>query len=255
VRLDLPLDRIAEGVVVHERDEPLAHAFRYPIWMLLADVDRLDALAATSPWLSVDRPNLLSLRARACLPDHAGATLRARIESAVRAGGHPPPSGALLLLQQPASWGFGFNPVRFVFCLDAAGAVEYVLGEINNTPWNERHTYVLRAGTPAARVRFEFDKAFHVSPFNPMTQRYGWDVALDDARIDVCMQLVEHDRVAFRAGLHLRTQPVTAAGLRRGALRHAGQPLVQFARIYRQAAALWLRRAPFHDHPKHGVQP
>lgn len=246
--------RIAEGFVVHGRED-LPHAFDYRIWMLLADVDRLDALAACSRWLSIDRANLLTIRTNACLSRQRGTTLRQRIESSVRDAGHPPPSGTLLLLQQPESWGFGFNPVRFVFCLDADRRIEYVLGEINNTPWNERHTYVLRADTPAQRVQFEFAKAFHVSPFNPMSQRYRWDVEVSDTQVNVRMQLVRGGHVEFRAGLHLRLSSVSPAGLRRGAWRFAAQPLVQLARIYRQAAALWLRGAALHDHPKHGMQP
>jgi DUF1365 family protein len=250
------LDRIGEGFISHCREQPVAHEFRYRIWMLLADVDRLDALAATSALLSVDRFNLLSIRPRACLPDWPGNTVRERANSAIRAAGHPIWSGPMLLLQQPASWGAGFNPVRFVFCLDESGRrIEYVLGEINNTPWGERHTYVLRAKDPAARVEFEFDKAFHVSPFNPMAQRYRWTIELEEGRIGIAMSLWQRGRVVFRSGLALRTAPVTARALRRAAFRHAAQPLVHLLRIYRQAALLWLRGAVFHHHPKRGVHP
>jgi len=250
-----PFERIAEGFVSHHRRAPVAHTFRYRIWMLLADVDRLDGLARASPWLSVDRPNLLTIRTGACLPDQPGETIRARVAAAIRAAGHPPATGSMLLLHQPASWGVGFNPVRFVFCLDAERRIEYVLGEINNTPWNERHVYVLRARTPARRVQFDFAKSFHVSPFNPLAQRYRWTVELDDPRLDVRMSVLQQDRAMFCAELRLRMAPVTARGLRRGAFRFAAQPLVQLSRIYRQAASLWRRGAVFHDHPKHGVHP
>ncbi len=250
----MQLDRIGEGFVSHRREEPLPHEFRYRIWMLLADVDRLDALAATSRLLSVDRFNLLSIRPRACLAEWPGDTIRARANAAICGAGYAPTSGAMLLLHQPASWGAGFNPVRFVFCLDESGRrIQYVLGEINNTPWGERHTYVLRADSPASRVQFEFDKAFHVSPFNPMSQRYRWTIELDDNRIRIGMSVWQQDRVVFRSGLCLRTAPVTAPALRRAAFRYAAQPLVHLLRIYRQAATLWLRGAVFHSHPKYGT--
>ena len=248
------LDRIAEGFVTHRREEPVPHEFRYRIWMLLADVDRLDALAAGSRLLSVERFNLLSIRARACLSDWPGDTVRARANAALRAAGHPIAAGPMLLLLQPASWGAGFNPVRFVFCLDESGRrIECVLGEINNTPWGERHTYALRTDRPAARVQFEFDKAFHVSPFNPMAQRYRWTVELVDDRIRIGMSVSQRGRVVFRSGLRLRTAPVTPRALRRAAFRYAAQPLVHLLRIYGQAAALWLRGAVFHSHPKYGT--
>jgi hypothetical protein len=248
------LDRIAEGFVRHRREAPVPHEFGYRIWMLLADVDRLDALAARSPLLSVERFNLLSIRARACLEDWPGDTVRARANAALRAAGHPIATGPMLLLLQPASWGAGFNPVRFVFCLDESGRkIEYLLGEINNTPWGERHTYALRADQPAPRVQFEFDKAFHVSPFNPMSQRYRWTAELDDRRIHIGMSVSQQGPVVFRSQLSLQTAPVTTRALRRAAFRYAAQPLVHLLRIYGHAAALWLRGAVFHDHPKYGT--
>ena len=250
----MPLDRIAEGFVTHRREQPLPHEFRYRICMLLADVDRLDALAAQSRLLSVDRFNVLTIRPRACLADWPGETVRARADAAISRAGFPPATGAMLLLLQPASLGAGFNPVRFVFCLDESSRrIEFVLGEINNTPWGERHTYVLRADNPAPRVEFEFDKAFHVSPFNPMTQRYRWSIELDDNRIHIRMSVRQQGRVVFHSALCLRTAPVTAAALRRAAFRYAAQPLVHLLRIYRQAATLWLRGAVFHSHPKYGT--
>jgi DUF1365 family protein len=247
------LDRIAEGFVSHRREAPVPHEFRYSIWMLLADVDRLDELAAVSRLLSVERFNLLSIRARACLSDWPGETVRARANAALRAAGHPIATGPMLVLLQPASWGAGFNPVRFVFCLDESGRIECVLGEINNTPWGERHTYALRTDSPARHVQFDFDKTFHVSPFNPMTQRYRWTTELDDERIRIGITVSQQGQVVFRSGLCLRTAPVTTRALRRAAFRYAAQPLVHLLRIYGQAATLWLRGAAFHTHPKYGT--
>ncbi len=250
----MQLDRIAEGFVTHSREQPLPHAFRYRICMLLADVDHLDSLARRSRLLSIDRFNLLSIRTRACLPDWPGDTIRARANAAIGAAGLPSVTGPMLLLQQPVSCGAGFNPVRFVFCLDpSARRIECLIGEINNTPWGERHSYVLRAPTPAAHVEFVFDKAFHVSPFNPMAQRYRWIIDYAPRRIGIRMELTQNDAVVFRSTLALRTAPVTAGALRRTAFRYAAQPLIQLLRIYRQAGTLWLRGSPFHNHPKYGV--
>jgi uncharacterized protein len=251
----MPLDRVGEGFIHHRREQPLSHAFRYRIWMLLADVDQLELLAAKSRLLSVDRFNVLSIRPGACLADWPGDTVRARADAAVRAAGHPIATGPMLLLHQPASWGAGFNPVRFVLCLDDSGRlIECVLGEINNTPWGERHTYVLRAEQPGARVEFSFDKVFHVSPFNAMAQRYRWTIELTDRHIRIDMTLWQHDSIVFRSGLFLHTSPVTARLLRRGAFRFPAQPLAHLARIYGHAATLWLRGAPFHNHPKYGTR-
>ena len=48
-------------------------------------------------------------------------------------------------------FGIGFNPVTFYYCFDAADTrVEAIIAEITNTPWNERHAYVLTEPVPEA---------------------------------------------------------------------------------------------------------
>ena len=44
-----------------------------------------------------------------------------------------------------------------------------MLAEVRNTPWNERHYYAVD-GQQARPL----EKAFHVSPFNPMDMVYHW---------------------------------------------------------------------------------
>ena len=90
-------------------------------------------------------------------------------------------------------FGFGMNPVSFYYCFDTAGErVETVVAEVSNTPWNERHCYVLsfavsdaaamhlhdeQTGTESQSTgRFENPKEFHVSPFMPMDMTYRWRV-------------------------------------------------------------------------------
>jgi DUF1365 family protein len=66
-------------------------------------------------------------------------------------------------------------PIAVYYCYDKPGGAccEYVVAEVTNTPWGERHSYVLEA--PAQRpLATEFDKALHVSPFNPMNMTYRW---------------------------------------------------------------------------------
>jgi DUF1365 family protein len=61
------------------------------------------------------------------------------------------------------------NPVSFYYCFDAAGArLETIVAEITNTPWKERHQYVLpvaaagevgaHAGTTALPIRQELSR-------------------------------------------------------------------------------------------------
>ena len=76
-----------------------------------------------------------------------------------------------------------FNPVSFYYCFDAAGAaLEAVVAEVTNTPWGERHAYVLRLRGARRRGARRVAKAFHVSPFMPMDHDYDWRSAPRGAR-------------------------------------------------------------------------
>ena len=52
-----------------------------------------------------------------------------------------------------------------------------IVAEITNTPWKERHAYVLpvdAAERHGRALHWRFAKQFHVSPFMPMQRRYAW---------------------------------------------------------------------------------
>lgn len=247
---------LAEGTLSHRRTEPVEHGFSYPLAMLLVPVDamahRADRRRASPVWLRALLAPLVYRSSSAVLRGWPGRTLQARVQAALEAHGLDPASGPCLVLFQPASLGVGFNPVRFVFCLAGDGRrICHVLAEINNTPWNERHTYVLSVEEPATEVRFDFDKDFHVSPFNGMSQRYQWSFRLDRKTLGVDMRVVEGERLVFSAAMSLRLAPLDAAGLLRLALVYPLQPLRTLARIYAQALRLKLRGARFHSHPRY----
>lgn len=244
----MPRDLACEGWVVHRRRSPIEHEFRYPVWMLFADVDRLEHMPPR--WLSTRRRLApLSVRpddyprsapARAGIRDAVNAQLRAR---------HLPPADRVFLLTQPRSWGWLFNPVSFYFCYRGDDLV-HVVAEITNTPWDEVHRYVLEAtGTGDDGLVVQFPKQFHVSPFMPMDLDYRWRLRASGDRIEVAMSLLRDGQETFFAGLYLQGAPVTARRLRRGALAYPLQNLRTLGRIYWQAFRLWRKGAPFHAHP------
>ncbi len=243
---------VYEGSVRHRRHAPHAHAFRYRICMLYLDLDELDHVF-DGRWLwSIGQRNMAQFRRSDYLGDPA-VPLADAVRERVRRETGRAATGPIRLLSHLRYFGHCFNPVSFYYCYaDDGTTLDTIVAEITNTPWQERHSYVLPVGSAERRGRafaWAFGKAFHVSPFLPLQRDYAWRFTAPSASLHVHMDVLKDAVPEVDATLVLDRRELTASSLARVLTRFPAMTLRVVAAIHWQALRLWLRRTPVYDHP------
>ena len=240
------------GWVRHRRYRPHAHAFRYRLYLMYLDLSELDRVFA-GRWLwSAGKRNVVEYRRSDFLGDPA-----VPLDEAVRRRVHEAtgrrPEGPIRLLAHLRTMGHNFNPVSFYYCYAADGeTLDTVVAEITNTPWKERHSYVLRADAAerhGSALGWSFDKAFQVSPFLPMQRGYRWRLQTPAEELRIHMDVDDGGAPEFDATLVLERRELSGATLARALLRFPLMTMKVVAAIHWQAFLIWLRRNPVYDHP------
>ena len=222
-----------EGAVSHRRHAVRDHEFRYRVSMAYLDLDEVEGLPMA--------------RRRFRRSDHIGDPQRPLAEVVREIAGPDAPSGPVRLLTNLRTLGHCFNPVCFYYLFEEDGeTVGAVVAEVTNTPWGDRHAYVLPRERDGRVLAAEMDKRMHVSPFMGMDQRYTLRATEPGETLSVHIENREGAERVFDATLRLERRPLD----RRGLVRHYGASLRIVALIYAHAAALKLKGVPWHRRPE-----
>jgi len=159
-------------------------------------------------------------------------------------------SGPIYLLANLRYFGHVMNPIACYYCYNEdESQLDYVVAEVNNTPWDERHSYVLPGPDAGKWLKTSFAKDFHVSPFNPMDMYYNWRGNAPDKRLVIQMENTSDGEKVFDATLSMKAKPLTAANLNRHLFKYPFLTAKIGLAIYWQALRLYLKKTPVHRHP------
>lgn len=246
---------IYEGTIRHRRFKPVKNTFRYRLFLMYLDLGELPGLLTPYRFWSLERPNAAMFRRSDYLGD-ASHPLDVAVRNLVETRTGKRPSGPIRMLAHLRYFGYCFNPVAFYYCFDEDGIeIETIVAEITNTPWMERHQYVLDESmnqhSSRSWRRYILEKEFHISPFMDMQIAYDWRFRRPGETINVHLNNFYQERKLFDATLRLYRREINSRNLSRMLLKYPFMTAKVTGLIYWQALRLKGKGVPFYEHPAH----
>ena len=235
---------IYEGTVSHARNTP-KHALEYPVWFAYLHLDEVEEFCNLSKLCSYRAANVLSFYEEDFL--NGERELKAAVAQKIFERVKVRFKGDIFVLTTLRQWGYSMNPISLFYCFNESQELEFIVADVHNTPWNERHVYVLEC---YGKRHINHQKNFHVSPFMPMNLSYGWSFNEPGEEIKVRIQVASSNEPMMTANLNLKRVALSSNAFTKMFVRHRMQSFKTAARIYINAAKLWIKGAKFFTHPK-----
>lgn len=238
---------IYQGTARHRRFSPCYREFSYQFSLYGIDVDEVEDVTGKHSLLGCRWYNPIRFCEKDYLRGEPG-NLKHRITNKVKSLGGSWDGSKVTMLVQCRSLGLYFSPINFYYCIDDDGQCREMLAEVSNTPWNERHYYLVNlAGNKPT------SKDFHVSPFMALNMQYHWRVRPLGKKAFV--HLENHQQgdgggKVFDVTMVLTKQPVSTLGLFKTWLSLPFTVVKVVVLIYWQALKIFIQGIEFVPYQK-----
>ncbi len=235
---------IYEGSIFHQRSLPKLHKFTYKIYLFWLKLSELDSIKKHVNGFSCEKKgwSVVNYSRKDYLGDPT-SPLEEAVLKRMNELSDTPLSGDIFLLGQIRTFGLYFSPVNFYYLRNAEGVYTHMLAEVSNTPWNQRHHYLVDLDKQE-----DSEKAFHVSPFNPIDMQYKWRIQQPGEHLRLhlsCHKKHKH----FEAAINMQKKPLTSASLRSSLISIPSMTIKTVVGIYWQAIKLFFKRVPIYTQP------
>ncbi|MDA6066117.1 DUF1365 domain-containing protein [Idiomarina abyssalis] len=231
------------GDVFHVRHRPKHHAFNYKFQQWCIDLSELDDVHRLSRWMSCKGFAPLWFRRKDYLKDEEGSLHQAALKKMSSLAGKTL-TGHVFFVGNIRTFGIFFSPVNFYFLQQETGEFTYMLAEVSNTPWLQRHYYLVDLSEDSPKTT----KQFHVSPFNPMDMTYHWEITPPNENLKIILSAHQENK-DFVAGMKLNRQPLNRSAIYRVLRTTPFMAIKIIGGIYWQALKLFIKRVPFYGNP------
>jgi DUF1365 family protein len=257
---------IYTGKVRHRRFSPKQHEFEYDVFMMYLDTREITEVFSLSRFWSlthfapaqfkrtdfhIDNGHMNQGHIdKNQLTQNPLPSIDESVRNTVAATLGKRPSGPIRMLVNLRYWGVNMNPISTYYCFDDSGEkLIAILAEVHNTPWNERHAYVLTGEDFTHKQHINFPKAFHVSPFNPIEMDYRWHSTTPNTTLALHLENWQDNLKIMDATMTLVREPITAKSMNKILIRFPWMTVKVVAAIYWQAVKLWWKGVPIFAHP------
>ncbi len=256
-------NRLYVGDVWHKRTNIKKHAFKYPIYYVMVDLDDLHQSRDLPSLLGANRFNLFSIYER----DYGvfeGDTekslpLKKRLLQSLRNEGLDDANYRITMLTMPRVLGYAFNPLTTFYVYNKDDDLVALLYEVHNT-FGEKHTYVCQLPNIVKKDQtiplHQAPKKFHVSPFYQVDGYYLFKQIIPQENLHLSIRYKgPNQQQRLTACLTAKEKSLNNNTLLAVFFKIPLQTIKVVLAIHYEAFKLWLKKIPFFTKPKPPKKP